>query len=87
MHEEDFRLCQREQFVIVHMFTCTCLSPTATQDPAADTVSGGASGQWLICSAESGRWLGHHYTSEKHNTTQHNTHVGVFGTEAKHTQV
>lgn len=64
-------MCQCEQFMVVHT-VCSrahtvCLCSAATQDPAAGTDSGGASGQWIICSAQPGRWLGHHYTSEKHN--------------------
>lgn len=51
--------------------TCVhiCRFPTATQDPAAGTDSGGASGQRLVCSAQPGGRLGHHYASEQNAQT------------------
>ena len=57
------------------MCVCVCVCvftyvdpppPADSQDPAAGTVSGGASGQRLIRSAQPGGRLGHRYTSERH---------------------
>lgn len=46
-----------------------CWPPAASEDPAAGAVSGGAYGQWLICSAQPGGRLGHYHTSEKNAPT------------------
>lgn len=79
MHEEDFGLCVSVSRLWLYICSRARMpSPAATQDPAAGTVSGGASGQRLICPAEPGRWLGHQYTSKKH------TQDKPVGTEAKH---
>lgn len=53
--------------IFVHMHICW--PPAASEDPAAGAVSGGAYGQWLICSAQPGGRLGHYHTSEKNAQT------------------
>lgn len=60
VRSKRINLCVLCVYVHMHMFW----SPTDSQDPAAGTVSRGASGQRLICSPQPGGRLGHYYTSE-----------------------